>query len=102
MKSVNVNSAEKIKIIKFINNINELTEDFVAAEEPLEISLMYGNVNSRIKKIISITMRTPGNDEELALGFLFTEGILKKIEKVSDVKKIPNEENKIQIILNEV
>jgi FdhD protein len=101
MKSVNVNSAEKIKIIKFINNINELTEDFVAAEEPLEISLMYGNVNSRIKKIISITMRTPGNDEELALGFLFTEGILKKIEQVSDVKQIPNEENKIQIILNE-
>ncbi len=43
-------------------------QDLLAIEEPLEIRLA--------GKAISITMRTPGNDPELAAGFLFTEGIL--------------------------
>jgi FdhD protein len=43
-------------------------QDFVAVEEPLEIRIGDRNV--------AITMRTPGNDAELAAGFLFTEGIL--------------------------
>ncbi len=43
-------------------------EDWVAVEEPLEIRV--GNYP------ISVTMRTPGHDQELALGFLFTEGII--------------------------
>lgn len=101
MRTVDIISSEKIKIFKFTKFENELTEDRVAVEEPLDISLVYGNANSRIKRTISITMRTPGNDEELALGFLFTEGILKDVEQVSDVKFIPEEENKIQMILNE-
>jgi FdhD protein len=44
-------------------------QDVLAVEEPLEISIDGRN--------ISITMRTPGNDEELAAGFLFSEGILR-------------------------
>jgi len=57
----------------------ELTarQDSVAAEEPLEIQLSYEKRGSiRVTKNISVTMRTPGFDEELAAGFLFTEGIL--------------------------
>lgn len=52
------------------------TTDLLAVEEPLEIRLGYGTAQARKQKSISVTMRTPGNDFELALGFLFTEGII--------------------------
>lgn len=51
-------------------------EDLLAVEQPLEISILYGEENNRQQKNISVTMCTPGNDEELAVGFLFTEGII--------------------------
>jgi FdhD protein len=52
------------------------TTDTVAVEQPLEIRIGYGPAGRRQEQTLAITMRTPGNDEELALGWLFTEGIL--------------------------
>ncbi|HEY5623470.1 MAG TPA: formate dehydrogenase accessory sulfurtransferase FdhD [Gammaproteobacteria bacterium] len=52
--------------------------DVVATEEPLEIRLAYTRSDGlRAQKSISVTLRTPGNDDELAAGFLFTEGIVR-------------------------
>ena len=51
--------------------------DRVALEEPLEIRLDFLDGTARSQKSLSITMRTPGNDEDLAAGFLFTEGLLR-------------------------
>ena len=60
-----------------------VTDDVVATEEPLEIRLeLDGADGKRMERSISITMRTPGNDEELALGFLFSEGIVRRSEDV--------------------
>ncbi len=66
---------------------NELVEadDMLAQEEPLEIRMVYGP--ERTTKSISVTMRTPGNDPELATGFLYTEGI---ITNYSEVEKTYN------------
>ncbi len=64
-----------------------LEDDVVATEEPLEIRLGYADAKGRrAERSISITMRTPGNDEELAVGFLYTEGIVRRREDVTVVR----------------
>ncbi|SVA31789.1 uncharacterized protein METZ01_LOCUS84643, partial [marine metagenome] len=55
-------------------------------EEPLEIRLAHTRPDGRrVQQSISITMRTPGNDEELAPGFLFSEGIVQASEDIASV-----------------
>jgi FdhD protein len=62
-----------------------MLEDAVAVEEPLEIQLVFGAANDRKVKSISITMRTPGNDDELAAGFLMTEGVLRDVTHLASI-----------------
>ena len=59
--------------------------DRVAVEEPLEIRLGFDTPSGRTSKSISITMRTPGHDNSLALGFLFTEGIVRSSSDIDSV-----------------
>jgi FdhD protein len=60
--------------------------DVVATEEPFEIRLGYSRRDgSRAEEPVSVTMRTPGHDEDLAVGFLFTEGIIRGRGDVQDV-----------------
>ncbi len=78
--------------------------DWLAVEEPLEIRLGFTENDKKTHKAVSITMRTPGNDFELAAGFLFTEGILKSKDQVESIKhcgKFPNNQNTVRIDLNE-
>lgn len=58
----------------------------LAVEEPLEIRLGYGPANQREQKSLSVTMRTPGHDYELAAGFLFTEGIIQSFTQIESIK----------------
>jgi len=87
------------------DNISEVS-DLLVAEEPMEIRLGYGSENNRRQKSISVTMRTPGNDFELALGFLFTEGIIRNPGDVSFVKyctelnRFGNHENIVRVELD--
>ncbi len=60
-------------------------EETVAVEEPLEIQLGYGTAEGRAVKSISVTMRTPGHDFELAAGFLMTEGVVRDVNDIEHI-----------------
>lgn len=93
--------AADIQIHKLSNGeINE-TADKVAVEEPLQIQLEYSTATGKMIKDIAVTMRTPGNDEELAAGFLFTEAIIKTNNDISGIKRSHADENRILIVLKE-
>ncbi|MBK7407802.1 MAG: formate dehydrogenase accessory sulfurtransferase FdhD [Saprospirales bacterium] len=57
-------------------------DDQLAVEEPLEIRIAFGQGPERHQESLSVTMRTPGSDQELAIGFLFTEGIISAANEV--------------------
>jgi FdhD protein len=95
----------RLPVIKVTDGENIRTTDALAIEEPLEIRLEYGPADERKIQNVSVTMRTPGNDGELALGFLFAEGIIKQPSDVhliehSFITCAENKENTIQISLN--
>jgi len=74
-----------IDISKVNDGTRTETQDNVAVEEPLEIQLSSATAAGSAAKSISITMRTPGDDAELALGFLLTEGIIHSADQVTSV-----------------
>jgi FdhD protein len=66
------------------DGLHEFTDD-LAIEEPLDMQVEFGPVDGRETKTISITMRTPGHDRELAAGFLVGEGLLRSPDQVESV-----------------
>jgi FdhD protein len=73
-----------VSIEKLSSTGREKIVDILAREEPLEIRLAYFKGKDILQKALSVTMRTPGNDVDLALGFLLSEGIIK--EKADVIK----------------
>ena len=78
----------KYKVLKYrSNNTNEI-DDSISIEEPLEITIKFKNKETWTENTISITMRTPGNDEDLVRGFLFNERIIEKIEFIDKIESV--------------
>ena len=77
-KKSNKRSTQSFAITRVTGNGAESVEDVLAVEEPLEIRVVFGPEENRRSKSLSITMRTPGNDFELAAGFLLSENIVSK------------------------
>ena len=70
---------------RFVGNEEHATTDLLAVEEPLELQIAHGPVDSRDVKSVSVTMRTPGHDFDLVAGFLLTEGV---VSDAGDIVKI--------------
>ena len=75
----------KYKVSKLKDNNTKEIKDSVSVEEPLEMSLRFKVNEDWKEENLSITMRTPGQDDDLIAGFLFNERI---IENFSDIEKI--------------
>jgi FdhD protein len=70
--------AETTRVVEWRDGVTHQQQDEVVVEEPLEI---------RVKGVpVSVTMRTPGDDGELAVGFLVTEGIISSREDVRGIE----------------
>ncbi|MES2381930.1 MAG: formate dehydrogenase accessory sulfurtransferase FdhD [Bacteroidota bacterium] len=95
------------QIVKVNNHEFLQTNDLLAVEEPLEIRIGYGLKTQREQRNISVTMRTPGHDFELALGFLFTEGIIESSQQIAQIRYCTelntqeNNENIVRVELHE-
>ncbi len=84
-RSVASSSLEKqISVTEVTVDAALARDDLVAVEEPVEIRLVHGPENDRKMRSVSVTMRTPGHDEELAAGFLMTENIIQSADQIAD------------------
>ena len=88
-----MNKSASITILQNDQGATEEITDQVTVEEPLEFSIAFGPQSSREIKNIAITMRTPGNDFELVLGFLYSEGIIKNKSDVQSIRRMDNLED---------
>ena len=77
----------KYDISKFKNSKIVETKDSVSIEEPLEMRLKYKINDKWQTQNLSITMRTPGNDEDLVRGFLYNERIIENINQIENIEK---------------
>lgn len=71
-------SIDLTQVLEWNNGESKRIEDYLAGEEPLEMRAGH--------RRIGVTLRTPGNDCELAAGFLFTEGIISKREEILSIE----------------
>ena len=74
------------KVLKFRSNNSKEVDDQISIEEPLEIIIKYIVKENWVESTISITMRTPGDDENLVSGFLFNERVIEKIDYIESIK----------------
>jgi len=76
------------KVLKFKSKVLNEFDDQISIEEPLEIILKYKDKKTWVEKTISITMRTPGHDEDLVRGFLFNERVVEQISHIDNIELV--------------
>lgn len=90
-------SLEWTQVTEWKEGIALSVQDTLAVEEPLEI-----RVNGAA---VTVTMRTPGHDVELASGFLLTEGLLRSREQVASIRgaepRNGGASNMVEVVLND-
>lgn len=81
------------RLVRWSEGRGDRVTDTLAVEEPLEIRVQ--------TRPISVTMRTPGHDEELAVGFLVSEGLLRVNSDLASVRRDPHRGrgNVVQVLL---
>jgi FdhD protein len=78
--------ATRLSVLRVVGDAATPADDALAVEEPLEIRLVHHVDGQPVERSLSITMRTPGHDLELAAGFLLTEGVITSYDQLAGVK----------------
>jgi FdhD protein len=78
----------KVRVQRVTEGHSEFRDDVLAVEEPLEIRVVFGPNEKRRSKSLSITMRTPGHDFELAAGFLLSENIVRRPAQIRSFEHV--------------
>ena len=86
----------RVEVDVVTDGVSERVSDVVTMEEPLQIRLLHGPADERAETDVAVTMRTPGDDHALALGFLHTEGV---IEDAATIDSIEEAENVVTVAL---
>ena len=93
-------SARAVAVLRVRGAAGHQAPDLLAVEEPLEIRVhRAGTPVSEGERNVAVTMRTPGNDFELAAGFLFNEGFLRRPGDLSGISYCPREDNVVRAAL---
>lgn len=79
-------SKKEVRVTRITADQHSSIDDCVAVEEPLEIRVIFGSSSQRTMRSLSIVMRTPGHDRELAAGFLFTESIISSPDQIDSIQ----------------
>lgn len=79
-------SSVRVNVVQLQEGTSARRRDLLAAEEPLELRLTEWSSGSQKTHPVAVTMRTPGNDFELAAGFLFAEGLLHSKDDIATIR----------------
>ena len=74
------------KVLKYKSGQTKEIDDQISIEEPLEIIIKYKVKDKWVENTVSITMRTPGDDEDLVRGFIFNERVIEKIDYIEKIE----------------
>ena len=81
-----IGGIKEIEIARSGSGAYDIARDLLAVEEPLEIRLEWSEGTEPRVATVAVTMRTPGNDLELAAGFLFSEGLVRGREQIVSIR----------------
>ena len=96
----NPDRARDVAVVRVQGHAGRTRRDLLTVEEPLEIRVCSAAApGEESDQGVAVTMRTPGNDYELAAGFLFTEGFLGNADELIDVRHCGREENVVRATL---
>ncbi len=82
----------RLRVTRLRDGSGSTRQDVVAVEEPLEIRVRFADGDAWRTRSVSVTMRTPGDDFELAAGFLFAEGLLSDRRYIQDISYCSGDE----------
>ena len=77
----------KYNVSKYKDSKIQEIKDSISVEEPLEMRLRFKKNDKWETQNISITMRTPNNDQDLIRGFLFNEGIIENLDEIDSIEQ---------------